>query len=61
MRKLTVGYIYTNNKPYPLIRLQGKWLEEMGFGVGDKVIVVADDRVIVITKIVSQDSSSSST
>ena len=61
MRKLTVGYIYANNKPYPLIRLQGKWLEELGFRVGDRIVIVADEKSIVITKIVSQDSISSST
>lgn len=49
-RSLTVGYIYTNNKPYPMIRLQGKWLEELGFRVGDRVVVVTDEERIVITK-----------
>ena len=55
-RKLTVGYMPGDGKHYPLIRLQGKWLEELGFKVGEKVVVVADERSIVITKIVSQDS-----
>lgn len=49
-RKLTVGYIYTNNKPYPLIRLQGKWLEELGFRVRDRVVVVVNEEHLIIKK-----------
>jgi len=37
-RKLTVGYMPGDGKHYPMIRLQGKWLEELGF----RVVVVAD-------------------
>jgi bifunctional DNA-binding transcriptional regulator/antitoxin component of YhaV-PrlF toxin-antitoxin module len=33
-----------------MIRLQGKWLEELGFRVGDRVVVVTDEERIVITK-----------
>jgi formylmethanofuran dehydrogenase subunit D len=49
-RKLTVNYLYTNGnkKPYPFIRLQGRWLERLGFTVGDKVTVTAGDGRIVI-------------
>ena len=50
-RKLTVHYIYCDpcqKKPYPFIRLQGRWLERLGFAVGDKVSVTAGERVIVI-------------
>ena len=49
-RKLTVGYIYANNKHYPIIRLQGKWLEEMGFKVGDRVVVMVSEGRIVIVR-----------
>jgi hypothetical protein len=28
-----------NRKEYPFIRLQGKWLERLGFGIGRKIIV----------------------
>ena len=55
-RKLTIGYVPGDGKHYPMIRLQGKWLEELGFKVGDRVVVVVDEISIVITKIVSQDS-----
>jgi hypothetical protein len=47
-RKLTVGYVPGDGKPYPMIRLQGKWLEELGFKVGDRVVVVADEGKIII-------------
>ena len=49
-RKLTIGYVPGDGKHYPLIRLQGKWLEEMGFRVGDRVVVVTDEGRIVITQ-----------
>jgi len=49
-RVLTVSTICTtNNYSYgrrttnvPFIRLQGKWLEQLGFNAGDKISVVAD-------------------
>ena len=49
-RKLTINYLYTNGnkKPYPFIRLQGRWLERLGFAVGNKVSVAADEGLIVI-------------
>ena len=52
-RKLTVNYLYSNGnkKPYPFIRLQGRWLERLGFSVGDKVIVSTGEGVIVIVPV----------
>jgi toxic protein SymE len=49
-RKLTINYLYTNGnkKPYPFIRLQGRWLERLGFAVGNKVSVAAGEGLIVI-------------
>jgi len=49
-RTLTVNYLFTNGnkRPYPFIRLQGRWLERLGFAVGDKVTVTAGDGRIVI-------------
>ena len=38
-RRLTIGYIYNNDKKVPVIRLSGKWLEEMGFEFDREVIV----------------------
>ncbi|MFA5375540.1 MAG: SymE family type I addiction module toxin [Dehalococcoidia bacterium] len=49
-RKLTVGYVPGDGKHYPLIRLQGKWLEELGFMVGDRVVVVVNEEHLIIKK-----------
>ena len=49
-RKLTVGYMPGSKKPYPMIRLQGKWLEQLGFKTGDRVVVTVNADSIVITK-----------
>lgn len=39
-RILTVYYTYLNGKDRrPLIRLQGRWLEDLGYHSGDKVVV----------------------
>ncbi len=34
----------------PSIRVAGKWLKKFGFGLGDKVILVATEGKILITK-----------
>ncbi len=36
--------------PVPFIRLQGKWLVELGFDIGDKIVVECQDERLVITK-----------
>lgn len=50
-RELTVcetcGYNYSR---VPGIRIQGKWLAELGFEPGDAVLVQCEDGKIVITK-----------
>jgi hypothetical protein len=33
---------------YPVIRLQGKWLEKQGFNIGDKVHVIEDKEQLII-------------
>nr|WP_092075113.1 SymE family type I addiction module toxin [Dendrosporobacter quercicolus]NSL49642.1 type I addiction module toxin, SymE family [Dendrosporobacter quercicolus DSM 1736]SDN33608.1 toxic protein SymE [Dendrosporobacter quercicolus] len=38
-RILTVYYTYQNGATRPLIRLQGKWLQELGFLPGAKIEV----------------------
>lgn len=45
-----VGEIYQNQKYVPSIRLNGKWLEELNFSVGEQVVVYQDKDMIVITK-----------
>ncbi len=50
-RRLTVrdstGF---DTKKVPVIYLQGKWLEELGYHIGDKINVTCSDERIVITK-----------
>lgn len=54
LRTLTVSSItnYSRVKndfsTYPLIRLQGKWLEKLGFNIGDKVQVIEDKEQLII-------------
>jgi hypothetical protein len=37
--RLTIGYLYTNEKTVPMIRLAGDWLNRQGFSLGKKVVV----------------------
>ena len=39
-----------NYKPTPTIMLKGKWLEELGFAMGDKVEVKCECGRLIITK-----------
>lgn len=41
------GYNYQNT---PTIVLKGKWLQELGFSMGDKVSVKCEDERLTITK-----------
>lgn len=50
-RILTISYLYqsTNDRnPVPTIRLQGRWLEELGFCIGYKVTVQGSHNELVI-------------
>jgi hypothetical protein len=42
---------YYNNKHYPQIILQGKWLKELGFNIHDKIIVRLYKDKLIIEKI----------
>lgn len=46
-RELTVYY---NNTNRPMIILQGKWMEELGYKVGDKITVDIKNNEIKIKK-----------
>lgn len=45
-----VGEIYQNEKYVPSIRLNGKWLEELNFSVGEQVVVYQNKDMLVIKK-----------
>jgi hypothetical protein len=50
-RVLTVSGLYTgpsSTKPVPAVRVQGKWLEQIGFRIGDKVEVSEDREAVTI-------------
>jgi len=50
-RTLTVYYNYQKNHDVPLIRLQGKWLENLGFYVGNQVEVEEEKGLLLIRAI----------
>lgn len=43
------GY-YLSNDQRPAITLQGKWLKELGFEIGDHVSVKCQNNKLIITK-----------
>ena len=50
-RVLTISGLYTSpssRKPVPAVRVQGKWLENIGFRIGDKVEIYEDTETITI-------------
>ncbi|MCD7724961.1 MAG: type I toxin-antitoxin system SymE family toxin [Clostridiales bacterium] len=50
-RNLTVGYASGRNyKETPVIRLQGQWLKELGFDIGNHVNVECQGGRLIITK-----------
>lgn len=40
------GYGY---KSAPMLRIQGLWLEELGFNIGDPILVKCEDGKLIIT------------
>ena len=50
-RVLTVSGLYpspSSRKPVPAVRVQGKWLEEIGFRIGDRVEIYEDRETVTI-------------
>ncbi|MBP2656326.1 MAG: Toxin SymE, type toxin-antitoxin system [Firmicutes bacterium] len=59
-RILTVSYMYRGSERLPMIRLQGSWMKELGFSVGDRIRVSAKAGRIIIflmTKVEGKDAS----
>lgn len=49
-RNLTIGEIHNgNNKVVPMLRISGKWFQELGFNSGDYVRVTCENGRIIIT------------
>jgi toxic protein SymE len=54
-RILTVYYTYLNGKDRrPLIRLQGKWLQDLGFQSGDKVVIEEHGGALLIKAVTDE-------
>lgn len=54
-RILTVYYTYLGGKDRrPLIRLQGRWLEELGFQSGDKVVIEEHGGALLIKAVTDE-------
>lgn len=54
-RILTVYYTYLNGKDRrPLIRLQGKWLQDLGFQSGDKVVIEEHSGALLIKAVTDE-------
>jgi toxic protein SymE len=52
---LTVYYTYLNGKDRrPLIRLQGRWLEDLGYHSGDKVVVEEHSGALLIKAVADE-------
>lgn len=49
-RTLTVYYGYQGKNRIPVIRLGGKYLDTMGFKIGDKVTITMEHNSIAIAK-----------
>jgi hypothetical protein len=48
-RQLTISYLsQSNNVNVPFIRLCGKWLEDAGFSVDDKIKITVKDKLLVL-------------
>ena len=57
-RKMQYGFHHTDQqKPHPEIKIGGRYLEDAGFSIGDKVTVVVTENAIIIHKANEQTSS----
>jgi hypothetical protein len=60
MRQLTIGYVNVQNRfsesVFPQLKLQGQWLEKLGWVTGVKVSVAESENEIVIRKVVENTS-----
>ena len=45
---LSVNCLYQDDQPVPVIKLQGKWLQKLGFEPGDTLVVERQPGMLVI-------------
>lgn len=48
-------YTVTEVADRPTIKLTGKWLEEVGFKVGDKVEAIVENNMLILIKITPEE------
>lgn len=48
-------YTVTEVADRPTIKLTGKWLEEVGFEVGDKVEAIVENNMLILIKITPEE------
>ena len=48
-------YTVTEVSDRPTIKLTGKWLEEVGFKVGDKVEAIVENNMLILIKITPEE------
>ena len=53
-RKMKVYYAYLNNKQLPFIRLNGNWLKECNFAVGDEIEISCCNEFLLIRKVIKK-------
>ena len=51
---LPVNFLCQNDKPVPVIKLQGKWLQRFGFHPGDTLLVERQPDLLVIRPLLSK-------
>ena len=49
-RTYTISSIYENNQERPYIRIKGKWLEALGFNVGNTYKIYEGKNILLIVK-----------
>ena len=48
------GFVYHNYREVPFIRLRGKWLQALGFGIGQKFTVEESEGSLIL-KVTEED------
>lgn len=50
IKNIKITYLYQNDKYVPCIKLTGKWLEQNGFNINDKVKISTSNGILLIVK-----------
>ena len=50
IKNYTISSLYKNDKRVPTVKLTGKWLEDNGFKIGDKIKVSSSKDILLIVR-----------